>query len=500
MPFPRHSGILLHPTSLPGPCGSGDLGPAAFHFVDWLSCAEQTLWQVLPLGGIGPGNSPYMSPSAFAGNELLIDLAQLRDAGWLSDAEIEPPSCFNDARVNFPEVKRFRMENLRRAAGRFFADASHGARGDFAAFCFREKNWLDDYALFMALDGRYGGNGKVWQDWPAPVAQRKTKALAEAFATLSDECDFWRFCQWCFFTQWAKLKAYANRKGIEIVGDMPIFVSPHSADVWANQRLFDLESDGHPRVIAGVPPDYFSATGQRWGNPLYKWREHTNEGYRWWIERMRSILTLCDIVRIDHFRGFEAYWAIPAGAKTAESGQWLTGPGIDFFRRLKKAIGDPPLIAEDLGYLTPEVFELLRETGFPGLKVLHFAFTPGGESIYLPHRYEKNCVVYTGTHDNDTTVGWYRGLAKDELAFLDAYLDGVDEERIHWQLIRLAMSSVADVCIFPMQDVLGLPSSARMNRPQTAQGNWRRRVTEDRLDEVLAQKLGGLTKLYGRRQ
>ena len=510
MLFPRHSGILLHPTSLPGPCGSGDLGPAAFHFVDWLSCAEQTLWQVLPLGGIGPGNSPYMSPSAFAGNELLIDLAQLRDANWLTDAEIEPPSCFNDARVNFPEVKRFRMENLRRAAGRFFADASHGARGDFAAFCFREKNWLDDYALFMALDGRYGGNGKVWQDWPAPLAQRKTKALAEAFAMLSDECDFWRFCQWCFFTQWAKLKAYANRKGIEIVGDMPIFVSPHSADVWANQNLFDLQSDGHPRVIAGVPPDYFSATGQRWGNPLYKWREHAKEGYRWWIERMRSILTLCDIVRIDHFRGFESYWEIPADAETAVTGHWRAGPGDSLFAALRAAFsaahphgheahqpGALKIIAEDLGIITKEVTALRTRLGLPGMRILQFAFDGHADNLYLPHNFETNTVVYTGTHDNDTTLGWWNGLAPHEQDYVRRYL-GINGESIHWALIRVASASVASISIIPMQDVLGLDSHHRMNQPGIGTGYWEWRFSWHQLASWHGELLADLTRLHGR--
>ena len=509
MPFARHSGILLHPTSLPGPRGSGDLGPAAFHFVDWLASAEQTLWQVLPLGGIGPGNSPYMSPSAFAGNELLIDLAQLHESGWLSEAEIHPPQSFKDSRVNFPEVKSFRMERLRLAANRFFSDTRPDAQGSYSAFCFREKNWLDDYALFMALDGRYGGNGKVWQDWPTSIAQRKTKALAEALESLSAECDFWRFCQWCFFGQWARLKAYANRKGIEIVGDMPIFVSPHSADVWANQSLFDLDHNGHPRVIAGVPPDYFSATGQRWGNPLYKWPEHAKENYRWWIERMRSILTLCDIVRIDHFRGFESYWEIPAHAETAVTGHWRAGPGDALFSALRKAFADSShrdgrghagslkIIAEDLGIITPQVRALRTKLGFPGMRILQFAFDGHSDNLYLPHNFETNTVVYTGTHDNDTTLGWWNGLVPHEQDYVRRYL-GISGESIHWALIRVASASVASISIIPMQDVLGLDSHHRMNQPGIGSGYWEWRFSWSQVSSWHGELLADLTRLHGR--
>ena len=510
MPFDRHSGILLHPTSLPGPHGSGDLGPAAFHFVDWLAGAEQSLWQVLPLGGIGPGNSPYMSPSAFAGNELLIDLAQLRAADWLTDEEIQPLQSFHDQRIDFPEVKRFRMDRLRKAAARYFADPNPDARQSYSAFCFREKHWLDDYALFMALDGRYGGNGRVWQDWPTPLAQRRTKALAEAFDALSAECDFWRFCQWCFFGQWEKLKDYANRKGIEIVGDMPIFVSPHSADVWANQRLFDLDADGRPRVIAGVPPDYFSATGQRWGNPLYKWREHAKEGYRWWTERMRSILTLCDIVRIDHFRGFESYWEIPADSETAVNGHWRSGPGDALFSALRSAFTptDPQyldserpaalkIIAEDLGIITPEVTALRKQLGLPGMRILQFAFDGHADNLYLPHNFETNTVVYTGTHDNDTTIGWWNSLAPHDQDYVRRYL-GINGESIHWALIRVASASVAAISIIPMQDVLGLDSHHRMNQPGIASGYWEWRFNWNQLSSWQGELLADLTRLHGR--
>jgi 4-alpha-glucanotransferase len=414
----RHCGILLHPTSLPGPHGSGDLGASTRHFIDWLATGRQTLWQVLPLGGVGPGNSPYMSPSAFAGNELLIDLVQLRDAGWLTAADIEPDPLFRDDRVNYPAIQRFRMPRLRLAAERFFAEGHPKTHKSFDAFCVTAADWLDDYALFMALDRNHGGYNRVWQDWPTPLVQRKPKALRDAAASLNDECNFWKFCQWCFHTQWTAVKHYANARGIQIVGDMPIFVSAHSADVWAHQSLFDLDVSGRPRVIAGVPPDYFSATGQRWGNPLYHWSAHEKEDYRWWLARIRSTLSRCDIVRIDHFRGFESYWEIPASSETAINGTWKAGPGLDFFDAVRKVLGKPPhgttetprIIAEDLGIITREVTALRKAVGLPGMRILQFAFDGKSDNLYLPHNFEANTVVYTGTHDNDTSIGWWNSL------------------------------------------------------------------------------------------
>ncbi|MEO8410000.1 MAG: 4-alpha-glucanotransferase, partial [Propionivibrio sp.] len=441
MPFNRHSGILLHPTSLPGAHGSGDLGASAYHFVDWLVAGSQTLWQILPLGGIGPGNSPYMSPSAFAGNELLIDLTRLGEAGWLTDAELAPDPDFNDAKVNFAAVHRFRMSRLRLAADRFFADARRDTRKEFLAFCGAAAAWLDDYVLFMALDRKHGGHGKLWQDWPAPLAQRKPRALHEAAEKLADECNFWKFCQWRFFRQWAALKDYANTRGVQIIGDMPIFVSPHSADVWANQGLFELDAHGRPKVVAGVPPDYFSATGQHWGNPLYHWPAHAKEGYRWWIERMRTTLALCDIVRVDHFRGFESYWEIPADAETAEHGRWHKGPGSALFDALGKGLDQldifsplaPRIIAEDLGILTPAVTALREAVGLPGMRILQFAFDGHSDNLYLPHSFESNTVVYTGTHDNDTTVGWWNALAAHDQDYVRRYL-GIGADEINWDL------------------------------------------------------------------
>jgi len=501
----RYSGVLLHPTCLPGPYGSGDLGPSAYHFVDWLVAGSQSLWQILPLGSIGPGNSPYMSPSAFAGNELLIDLVQLRDAGWLTDIDVTPDPFFNENRVNFPAVQRFRMARLRVAAERFFADARVDAHKAYKAFCTDAQLWLDDYALFRALDNNHGGENKVWQDWPVDLAQRKPEALSEAAEKLADECNFWKFCQWRFFSQWAALKEYANTRGIEIIGDMPIFVSPHSADVWANQQLFDLDAQGRPRVVAGVPPDYFSETGQHWGNPLYKWAAHEKESYRWWIERMRTTLALCDRVRIDHFRGFESYWEIPAGSPSAINGHWKKGPGAAVFNALSKALDKKKtqassalrIIAEDLGIITPEVRALREALGLPGMCILQFAFDGHTDNLYLPHNFESNTVVYTGTHDNDTTVGWWQTLAAHEQDFVRRYL-GVSGNEIQWDLIRTASASVARFSIIPMQDVLGLDSANRMNQPTLAEGAWEWRFNWGQVAPWHAERLAELTRLHGR--
>lgn len=505
MSLSRQSGILLHPTSLPGPHGSGDLGPAAYYFVDWLVAARQTLWQILPLGGIGPGNSPYMSPSAFAGNELLIDLAQLMEAGWLDQAEIAPDPRFEDRRVNFTVAQPFRMSRLRLAARRFFADLHLEGHQAFSAFCSKAGSWLNDYALFMALDKEFGGNGKVWQDWPAPLVRRTPKALRDAEKTLVDECNFWKFCQWRFHDQWTALQNYAHSRGIEIVGDIPIFVSAHSADVWANQKLFDLDDHRRPRVVAGVPPDYFSATGQLWGNPLYDWAEHEKENYRWWVERMRRMHELCDIVRIDHFRGFETYWEIPATAQTAINGCWKKGPGSALFAALGKTIETKRqshqarlrFIAEDLGIITHEVTVLRETLGLPGMRILQFAFDGHTNNHYLPHNFEPDTVVYTGTHDNDTCCGWWDSLAGHEQDFVRRYL-GISGEQIQWDLIRTSSASIAAVSIIPMQDVLGLGSESRMNQPGVADGSWEWRFGWDQVASWHAERLGDLTWLHGR--
>jgi 4-alpha-glucanotransferase len=503
----RRSGILLHPSSLPGPHGSGDFGPAAFHFVDWLVAGGQTLWQILPLGGIGPGNSPYMSPSAFAGNELLIDLTRLRDAGWLTDADISTDAPFRNDRVDYGTVRSFRMARLRLATERFFADARQETQGDFLSFCEEERDWLEDYALFMALDSRSGQQGKVWQDLPTELVQRETKALREASRSLASKCKFWKFCQWCFDRQWAAVKKYANERGVRIVGDIPIFVSAHSADVWAHQRLFDLDARGYPRVVAGVPPDYFSATGQRWGNPLYKWEEHKKDAYLWWTERMRRTFKLCDIVRIDHFRGFESYWEIPASSPTAVDGQWRKGPGQALFAEIYNALGlkhgkgpdNVQIIAEDLGIITPAVTALRKAVGLPGMRILQFAFDGKSDNLYLPHNIEAQTVVYTGTHDNDTTRGWWDSLSEPLRDYVRRYL-GIDGASIHWDMIHTASASVANTSIIPMQDVLGLDTSARMNRPGVTEGYWEWRFTWNQVAPWHAEHLAELTRLHGRFQ
>lgn len=501
MAFPRSSGVLLHPTSLPGPFGSGDLGAAAYHFVDWLGVGRQSLWQVLPLNGLGPGNSPYMSPSAFAGNELLIDLVQLQKAGLLTDADLVPEDDLHDARVNYPAVYRFRMARLRRAADSFFAAPESSGQDAFAAFCANETAWLDDYALFMALSNDGENHAPTWQDWPAPLVHRIAETLKAAAEHYAGEIRFWKFCQWQFFNQWATLKRYANDRGVKIIGDVPIFVAPHSADVWAHQQLFDLDADGHPRVVAGVPPDYFSATGQRWGNPLYRWAAHEAEDYAWWAARMRQTLSTCDIVRIDHFRGFEACWEIPAEAETAIDGQWRAGPGAAFFqavdRRLGVAQGELPVIAEDLGIITAEVTALRVGAGLPGMRILQFAFDGHADNAYLPHNYEANTVVYTGTHDNDTSCGWWEAMAQHERDYIGRYL-GTTGVEIEWDLMRAASASVAALCIFPLQDVLGLDSSQRMNRPGEGEGAWEWRFAWKQVRSEHADRLAELTRLYGR--
>ena len=507
MTFPRRSGILLHPTSLPGPYGSGDLGAAAYHFVDWLQVARQSLWQVLPLGGIGPGNSPYMSPSAFAGNELLIDLVQLRDADWLTADDIAPVPALPHLRVDYPAVQAFRMERLRLAAAHFFKRSDDARHHSFVEFCEREREWLDDYALFMALSAAHA-HGAPWQNWPAPLVQRKPKALRAAMVQQADEIDFWKFCQWQFFSQWAALKNYANVRGVAIIGDVPIFVAAHSADVWAHQDLFDLDAGGHPRVVAGVPPDYFSATGQRWGNPLYLWPAHEAQGYHWWAARMRQTLSTCNIVRIDHFRGFDSYWEIPGDAETAIDGCWRSGPGAALFVALDEILGvapgELPVIAEDLGDITPAVTAMRKAIGLPGMRILQFAFDGHADNHYLPHNFAVNTVVYTGTHDNDTTCGWWETLGAQRRDDVRRYLGMASQQiqwelmEIHWELIRAASASVAAQSIVPMQDVLGLDSSQRMNRPGEGEGAWEWRFVWDQVRPWHAERLAELTRIYGR--
>ena len=495
MRFPRASGVLLHPTSLPGPHGSGDFGADARHFVDWLVAGGQRLWQILPLGGIGAGNSPYMSSSAFAGNVLLIDLADLQTQGWLEADDLTPPPALQAQRVDYAAVVPFRMARLERAAACFARDGTPPQRAALAEFVAAQRAWLDDYALFMALCEAHAW--RDWCDWPPALAARQPAALAAAGSEHAQRIHFWQFCQWVFFRQWLALKAYANERGVEIVGDAPIFIAHQSAEVWANQTLFELGPDGRPTVVAGVPPDYFSATGQRWGNPLYRWSEHAEDGYAWWVDRVRRTLELVDIVRIDHFRGFAAHWEIAAEESTAVKGRWVPGPGERLFKAVTKALGPMPIIAEDLGVITPDVDALRRKFAFPGMRILQFAFAGNPQDRYLPHNHEPDTVVYTGTHDNNTTAGWWAEAGDTERHFARGYL-ATDGHDMPWTMIRAACMSVADTCIVPMQDVLGLPGDCRMNLPGQGSGWWRWRLQWSQVHPWHAQRLAELCRLYGR--
>ncbi|RNC70979.1 MAG: 4-alpha-glucanotransferase [Desulfuromonadales bacterium] len=489
----RKSGILLHPTSLPGPGGIGSLGRACRHFIDFLEAAGQSLWQVLPLGPAAYGNSPYSCYSAFAGNPLLIDLAALMEEGDLERADAVSDGPTN--RVDFAHVEGYKLPLLRGAAARFHGHGDLARKEEFWHFC-DTTPWLHDYALFMTLKEHFGG--KSWNAWPREIARREPAALEKYSVRLGVEIGEQKYIQWQFFRQWHRIREYANVKGIGIVGDIPIFVAFDSADVWANPHLFLLDEKEKPTVVAGVPPDYFSKTGQRWGNPLYDWDAAMAEGFRWWIERFRSSFSLYDTIRVDHFRGFDACWEVPAKEKTAVNGRWVKGPGTALFDAVIGALGELPIIAEDLGVITPDVEALRDRYRFPGMKILHFAFDSGAGNPYLPHNYTRDCVVYTGTHDNDTTLGWYQSLTQSQRKNVLAYTATSGKE-ITWELMRVALASVADLAIFPLQDLLGLDGSARMNLPGTPNGNWSWRFPEDLLSDALAERLLDLTVLYGRR-
>ena len=497
MTNPRRSGILLHPTSLPGPHGSGDFGPAAYHFVDWLVTAGQRAWQVLPLTPIGPGNSPYASVSAFAGSPLLVALEPLIDKGWIDAADAATGSRLPVDHVAFEHAVPWRMARLREAASGYAQRASHEDRSAYAAFCAAEAGWLDDYALFMALDGHYQQQGIWnWTAWETGCARRDPAALAAARRQWREEIDFWCFVQWCFATQWRALKRYANERDVQLIGDLPIFVAHHSADCWARPDLFLLDAQGEPRVVAGVPPDYFSATGQRWGNPLYDWPAMQREGFAWWVARMRHELARADVVRIDHFRGFAAYWEIPASCATAIEGRWVPAPGAALFEALKAALGELPVIAEDLGVITPDVEALRDGCGFPGMKILQFAFGGDATHAFLPHNYPAHCAAYSGTHDNDTARGWYGAAPDHERHFATAYLD-TDGTDIHWAMVRAICGSVAELAVYPMQDVLGLGTEHRMNTPgQLACWSWR--FGWEQVGAEPAQRLARLAAAFGR--
>lgn len=494
MDIPRTSGVLLHPTALPGPHGIGSLGAEARGFVDFLVRAGQSIWQTLPLGPTGFGDSPYNALSAFAGNPLLIDLQTLATWGDLKPTDLADEDVFAE-RVDFPAVHRLKEERLALAATNFFARADTRRHQTFAAWCREQAFWLDDYALFAAIRGHFAGQS--WQEWPAPLRRRDPLVLEEWRGRLGTAIAAEQYRQYAFSTQWANLKSYANQQGVRIFGDLPIFVALDSADVWANQHLFRLDPEGRPMVVAGVPPDYFSATGQRWGNPLYRWDAHVEEGFTWWLQRFRAELRRADLVRIDHFRGFQACWVIPATEPTAVTGRWEASPGRALFRALRSAIPDLPIVAEDLGVITPQVEALRREFGFPGMKILQFAFDSGADNLYLPHNYDADYVVYTGTHDNATTLGWWENLDPGQRARVETYLGHAPAD-IPWDLIRLALASVARLCILPCQDLLGLGDAARFNRPGQTTGNWSWRLKPDQLTPILAERLHALTTSYNR--
>lgn len=502
----RVSGLLLHPTSLPGPCGIGDLGPDAYRFLDFLDAAGQRVWQVLPLGPTGYGDSPYQCFSAMAGNPLLVSPERLEQDGWLTADDLTPLRALPSTTADFDRLIAPRRAAIARAFERFEARADADTRATFAGFCETQAWWLDDFSLFMALKEAH--DMRAWTEWPAALRTRQSEALAEARARHADTCRVHQFAQWQFFTQWTALRDAASARGIALMGDMPIFVAHDSADVWARPDLFDLDEDGHPNVIAGVPPDYFSATGQRWGNPLYRWDRMAAEGYAWWIARMRMTLTLIDLVRLDHFRGFVAYWEVPGHEETAIRGHWRTGPGAALFDALTDALGPLPIVAENLGFITPDVEALRTRYGLPGMAILQFAFGTDPQAPgFLPHNYTRDRVAYTGTHDNDTIQGWARGSAHDstrtpediekERRYAEAYLRA-DGEQLHWAAIRAVLASVAEMAIIPVQDVLGLGSDARMNIPGQPSGNWRWRLSDGALTAAHAARLRDLCDLYGR--
>jgi len=488
-------GVLLHPTSFPGPYPIGNLGSEAHRFLDWLESAGATWWQVLPLGPTGYGDSPYQSFSAFAGNAYLIDPDQLIDLSWLDPDQAEAAAT---EQVDYGLVYRWAWPLLRRAYAGFQERGSRQSFHKLLVFERENADWLEDYALFMAIKAENGG--APWWQWPEPLRRRQDGALAEVRQRLAVDAAFYRWTQWVFFEQWRSLVAEAHRRGVGIIGDMPIFVAHDSADVWAHPTLFQLDDDLNPTVVAGVPPDYFSPTGQLWGNPLYDWKELEKTGFDWWLRRIRHALNQADLVRIDHFRGFEAYWAVPAGAATAEAGHWEKAPGDHFFQKLLAELGSLPILAEDLGLITPEVEALRDRYGLPGMKVLQFAFTDF-DNPFLPHNYPAsgNCVVYTGTHDNDTTRGWCETAPAAELEFMRTYLtaqriDFSDCLSAPWALMKLAMRSRCRLAVFPLQDVLGLGSEARMNYPSRSEGNWAWRYQKSVLDDELAWSLRRLAQ------
>lgn len=495
--FERSSGILFHPTSLPGKYGIGTLGKEAYAFIDFLKKSRQKLWQIFPLGPTGYGDSPYQSFSSFAGNPYLIDFDLLIEAHLLSEEDLRDVFFGdNEEYIDYGAIYNQKYPLLRRAYENFKSSDNHEMRENLEHFKRENASWLNDYSLYISLKNHF--NGLPWNEWAHDIKNREHGAMEHYRNELADDIEYHNFIQFLFFKQWGDVKRYANENGIKIIGDIPIFVAADSSDAWANPEIFLFDEERKPVKVAGVPPDYFSATGQLWGNPLYNWQKLKETNYSWWVERVRANLSTCDIIRIDHFRGFEAYWAVPYGDDTAINGQWEPGPGIDLFNAIKSQLGELPIIAEDLGLMTQGVIDLREATGFPGMKILGFAFDSGEENDYLPHTYTKNCVVYTGTHDNDTLIGWFHKAKEEDRQFARDYLNSRSDDKIHWDAIRGAWSSVANMAISPVQDFLGLGSEARINTPGVAAGNWQWRLKHGVLTDELADRIAKLTKVYSR--
>ncbi len=490
----RSSGVLLHVSSLPGPYGCGDFGPSAFAFVDWLVQAGQSIWQLLPNNPVGPGNSPYQSVSAFAGSPLMVAFEPLIEKGWMPALHLPTPG-FDPLKLDFDRVIVWRLAQLRVAATGFFSNALPADQASFKTYCKKQNEWLDDYALFMAI--RTSVQEQAWWTWAPGLRSRDAKALKEAKKTLRAEYDFWCFVQWCFDTQAAAVKSYANQHGVSLMGDLPIFIAHDSVDCWARPDLYLLDEHYQTQVVAGVPPDDLGPDGQRWGNPLYNWDLMAKEGFAWWIARIKRALAHSDIFRIDHFRGFAGYWEIPASSPTAKIGRWVPGPGKPLFDAIAKALGPLPILAEDLGFITPDVTELRLACGFPSMKILQFAFGGDGTGEFLPHNYPRDSVVYTGTHDNDTVLGWWDNTSHRDRAYAGSYL-ACGRDDIHWAMIRAACNSVANIAVFPMQDVLGLGSEHRMNTPGTMGNNWHWRFEWNMVKPDAARVLGLITAASGR--
>jgi len=497
MRFPRSCGTLLHPTSLPGKFGIGDFGHEARHFIDFLTSTKQSIWQVLPLTPTGYGNSPYASYSAFAGNSYLISPELLHEKGLLTSEELKQAEIPPGTKANYEQAFANKNKLFHKASNRFYEGLNSTDQEKFSAFKKKQCFWLDDYVLFMACLLHF--DKRPWNKWPDDISSRDESAVQAYREKFSDEIHHQYWLQYEFFNQWQLLKDYTNEKGIRVVGDIPIFVDHNSADVWANPDFFEVDDEGNRKLVAGVPPDYFSKTGQLWGNPLYRWDIMEKNGYSWWVDRFRHMFDMYDAIRVDHFRGFEAYWEVPADEKTAENGQWVKGPGASLFKTILEECGELPILAEDLGFVTKEVEELRDQFNFPGMKIIQFAFDSGPENSFLPHNYNQNCVTYSGTHDNDTAIGWYQTAPEHEKDFARRYTRSAAEE-IHWEFIYLGIFSVADQAIFPLQDFMGLGPEHRMNIPGTASDNWLWRYTHEMLNNIDQDRIRSAVELSNRVQ